>query len=311
MAVFYDIHTPPQFNKAVLTVGTFDGVHKGHVAILNEVVKHAEAAGGESVLITFDPHPRKFLFPHQPLGIITPLSVKLELIKNIGITHTVVMPFTQEFANLSATAYIQRFLVDVFHPHSIIIGYDHRFGHDRLGDINMLRHYAAKHLYQLVEIPAQLIDAAAVSSTRIRHALRDGRVEDAAQMLNRKYTLKGTVVHGNKLGRTIGYPTANLEPVDKDQIVPAIGIYAIKARLGTEYYDGMLSIGYNPTVTNKKEIKIEANLFDFDADIYGHELELYFVSRLRDEQKFASLDDLKHQLHLDKITTLDALKRHS
>lgn len=310
MAVFYDIHTPPEFNKAVITVGTFDGVHKGHVAILTEVVKHAEAAGGESVLITFDPHPRKLLFPHQPLGIITPLQVKLDLIKKIGITHTVVVPFTTEFANLSATAYIQRFLVGIFHPHSIVIGYDHRFGHDRLGDINMLKHYATKHIYELVEIPAQLIDAAAISSTRIRQAIKEGRIENAIHMLGRPYSLKSTVVHGNKLGRTLGYPTANLEPVNKDQIVPATGIYAVTARLGEETYDGMMSIGYNPTVTTKKELKLEANLFGFDKDIYGQELEVFFIKKLRDEQKFPSLDDLVQQLHLDKINTIEALKNH-
>ncbi len=311
MAVFYDIHTPPQFNKAVITVGTFDGVHQGHVAILNEVVKHANEVGGESVLITFDPHPRKLLFPHQPLGIITPLSTKLALIKEIGISHTMVVPFTKDFANQSATAYIQKFLVGIFHPHSIVIGYDHRFGHDRLGDINMLKHYALKHEYSMIEIPAQLIEAAAVSSTRIRHAIKDGRIEDAAHMLGRKYTLKGAVVHGNKLGRTIGYPTANLEPVDKDQIVPGMGIYAITARYGSEVYDGMMSIGFNPTVTDKKELKIEANLFNFDKDIYGQELEISFVKKLRNEQKFASLNELTHQLHLDKLNTIEALKRDS
>ena len=309
MAVFYDIHHPPQFNKAVITVGTFDGVHKGHAAILKKVVDHAREAGGESVLITFDPHPRKLLFPHQPLGMITPLSAKLALIKEIGITHTVVVPFTKDFANLSATGYIQKFLVDIFHPESIVIGYDHRFGHDRLGDINMLKHYAAKHLYELIEIPPQLIEAAAISSTRIRQAIKEGRISDANQMLGRDYTLKGVVVHGNKLGRTLGYPTANLQPIDKDQIIPAIGIYAITATLEKETYCGMLSIGYNPTVTDKKELKIEANLFDFERDIYGRELEIGFVRKLREEQKFASLEDLKHQLHLDKIITLEVLKQ--
>jgi riboflavin kinase/FMN adenylyltransferase len=310
MAIFYDISKLPKFNKAVLTVGTFDGVHKGHAAILQEVVQHARDTGGESVLITFDPHPRKLLFPHQPLGIITPLDVKLALLKEIGITHTVVVPFTTEFANFSATAYIQKFLVDIFHPHSIVIGYDHRFGHDRLGDINMLRHYATKHAYELVEIPAQLIEAAAVSSTRIRHAIKDGFVEEAANMLGRWYPLTGLVVEGNQLGRTIGYPTANLEPVDKDQIIPGNGIYAIVAKYDGQSYRGMMSIGFNPTVTNKREVKLEANLFGFDKDIYGKYLEVAFVKRLRNEEKFDSIEDLTKQLHLDKVYSLEVLKNN-
>ena len=307
MAIFTDIHHLPDFKNAVLTIGTFDGVHKGHRAILQEVVNHARAAGGESVLLTFEPHPRKLLFPDQPLGIITPLDKKVELITAAGIDHVVVVPFTREFANLSAQEYIERFMVGKFHPHSIIIGYDHHFGHDRKGNIHLLKEYAAVYNYELVEIPAQLIDEAAVSSTKIRHAITAGHIEDAAHMLARPYSLTGTVVHGNKLGRTIGYPTANLQPTDHEQIIPAIGIYAIRAQHHGMLYDAMLSIGYNPTVTDKKELRIEANIFDFDKDIYGDELTLIFIKRLRDEQKFESLDALVAQLHKDKEETIVAL----
>jgi len=300
MAIFHDIQHLPHFNNPVLTTGTFDGVHKGHRAILREVVNHASQVSGESVLLTFEPHPRKLLFPDQPLGIITPLSEKMQLITATGIQHIVVVPFTKEFASLSAQEYIRNFMVDIFHPHSIVIGYDHRFGHDRKGDIKLLEYYADEYQYELIEIPAQLIEDAAVSSTKIRHAITDGHMEEASHMLGRDYALKGTVVHGNKLGRKLGYPTANLHPLDPDQIIPALGIYAIRATHNGISYNGMLSIGYNPTVTDKKERRIEANLFHFGQDIYGDTLEIQFIKKLRDEQKFDSLEALKAQLHLDK-----------
>jgi riboflavin kinase / FMN adenylyltransferase len=307
MAIFFDTQQLPLFKNAVLTVGFFDGVHKGHKAILREVVNHAKMVGGESIVLTFEPHPRKLLFPDQRLGIITPLDEKLQLIGDAGIEHIIVVPFTKEFSNLSAQEYIENFLVGIFHPHSIVIGYDHRFGHDRKGDLNLLKQYAPSFHYELIEIPEQLIDEATVSSTKIRAAITEGRITDVSHMLGRNYSLKGTVVHGNKLGRTLGYPTANLHPMEHEQIIPAIGIYAIQAAHRGIQYNGMLSIGYNPTVTDKKELRIEANLFDFDKDIYGDTLEISFIKKLRDEQKFDSLEALKEQLHKDKEETKKAI----
>jgi riboflavin kinase / FMN adenylyltransferase len=308
MAIFDDIRSLPRFRNAVITIGTFDGVHLGHKAILKEVAAHAQKVNGESVLLTFEPHPRKLLFPDQPLGIITPLSQKLKFITEAGIQHVVIVPFTLQFAALSAHDYVKDFLVGIFHPHSIVIGYDHRFGHDRTGDLKLLEQYTRKFGFELTEIAVQLIDDAAVSSTKIRKAIQEGRVNQAAEMLGRNYSLIGTVTHGNKLGRTLGYPTANLNPVDKDQIIPANGIYAIRALHGNIMYDGMMSIGFNPTVSDTKELKIEANLFEFDSDIYGDDLEIFFVDKLRDEQKFESLDALVQQLHNDKIHAVDLLK---
>ena len=307
MAVFFNIQELPEFRKAVLTIGTFDGVHKGHRAILQEVVNHAKSVKGESVLLTFEPHPRKLLFPDQPLGIITPLHQKLQLITDAGIQHVVVVPFTREFANLSAQEYIENFMVGVFHPHSIIIGYDHRFGHDRKGDIQLLEKMEQDYGYELIEIPEQLIDDAAVSSTKIRNAITEGKMEEATHMLGRNYSFSGRVMHGNKLGRTLGYPTANLKPEEKEQIIPALGIYAIQATYKGSQYNGMMSIGYNPTVTDKKELRIEANLFDFDKEIYGEIIEVIFFKKLRDEQKFDSLDALKEQLHKDKEESMQLL----
>lgn len=307
MAVFFDIDHLPEFKNVVLTIGTFDGVHQGHKAILQKVTEHAKAVNGESVLITFDPHPRKLLFPHQPLGIITPLSQKLQLITDASIQHIVVVPFTKEFSEFSAQQYIEDFLVRRFHPHSIVIGYDHRFGHDRRGDLSLLEQYAAQYNYELIEIPAQLIEDATVSSTKIRQAINNGDMEYVSHMLGRNYSLSGVVVHGNQLGRTIGYPTANLQPSDTEQIIPGIGIYAIYAIYDGIQYSAMLSIGYNPTVTDKKELRIEANIFDFDKDIYGQQLTIVFIKRLRGEEKFSSLDALTDQLHKDKEDTLQVI----
>ncbi len=307
MAVYYDINKVPTFTNAVITIGAYDGVHDGHKAILRKVAARAREVNGESILITFEPHPRKLLFPDKPLGIITPLAEKIDYALETGIEHIVVAPFTREFSAMSAHDYIEQFLARVFKPHTIIIGYDHRFGHDRAGGIELLIKYAPEYGYELIEIPAQLIDEAAVSSTKIRNAIREGNMQLAAHMLGRPYSVAGTVAHGAKLGRTIGYPTANLNPAEPDQLLPCNGVYAILATHNGRTHKGMASIGYNPTVTDKKELRIEGNLFDFASEIYGDAITFQFIKRLRDEQKFDSLAALTHQLHLDKENTLEVL----
>jgi riboflavin kinase/FMN adenylyltransferase len=299
MAVHFNTNELPRFSKAVITIGTFDGVHLGHKTILQEVVRHAKEVNGESVLITFEPHPRKLIFPNQPLKLLTPLKEKIALISNEGIEHIVVVPFTRDFSNLTAGQYIEDFLVKNFQPESIVIGYDHHFGYDRTGNIELLKKYADTLGYKVYEISAQLIDEAAVSSTKIREALNEGRVADAAHMLGRNYCLGGHVIGGAKLGRTIGYPTANLLPEDPEQLIPANGVYTIKATWNKETYGGMLNIGHRPTVDKDMKLHIEAHLFEFDKDIYDEHLELAFVLRLRDEVKFPSVDALKEQLHKD------------
>jgi riboflavin kinase/FMN adenylyltransferase len=307
MAIFRHIGELPAFHNTVLTIGTFDGVHAGHRTILNEVIRHAREEGGESVLITFEPHPRKLLFPDQPLKLITPLEDKLQLIIEAGIEHVVVVPFTRAFSELSATEYIQHFLVHYFRPQSIIIGYDHHFGHDRTGNIEMLKQYEQVFDFTVHEIPAQLIEEAAVSSTKIRRALEAGHVQEAAQMLGHHYTLKGEVIHGAKRGRTIGYPTANIHPSDPEQLVPATGVYAVRVQHAGTWYGGMLNIGYNPTVTDEGRLHIEVHIFDFDKQVYGDTLEIAFIARLRDELKFNSLDELVQALHNDKAAALGKL----
>jgi len=307
MAIFYDINNLPAFKNPVITIGTFDGVHLGHHVILQQVVAHAKEVKGESVLLTFEPHPRKLLFPDQSLKLITPLQQKLGLITSAGIDHVIVVPFTRDFANLSAEEYILDFLVKKFCPNSIIIGYDHQFGHDRRGNIKLLEAHAGDCNYRVYEISAQLIDEAAVSSTKIRHALQDGHVKEAAHMLGRPYSIKGKVVKGAQLGRTIGYPTANIQPSDPEQLVPANGVYAIRAEYDGRTYNGMLNIGVRPTVSKELTLHIEANLFDFTGDLYDHELEISFIDRLRNEEKFPSIDALKEQLGKDKVAAQKVL----
>lgn len=308
MAVYYGTEALPSFKNAVVTIGTFDGVHKGHRAILLNVAERAMSVGGESILITFDPHPRKLLFPNESLGIITPLEQKLDLVQSIGIQHVVVVPFTREFASLSAREYVEDFLVHFFHPHTIIIGYDHRFGHDRTGNIDLLQELAPQFGFEMMEIPAQLIDQATVSSTKIRNAVMGGNAGEASSMLGRPFSFKGRVVYGRQLGRQLGYPTANLELTDPDQVMPGAGVYTVRVKSGGVLYGGMMNIGKNPTVSANDSLKVEVNLFDFARDIYGEIIEVFIAFKIRNEMKFSSLDDLKFELSMDKIKSIEILQ---
>jgi riboflavin kinase / FMN adenylyltransferase len=300
MAVFHHLSNFPAFRNPVVTIGSFDGVHHGHKVILSEVVKAARAVDGESILITFEPHPRKIIHPEEPLGLLTSPEQKISLIEQEGIDHIVVVPFTRDFSMLSAKEYVEDFLLKNFNPHTIIIGYDHRFGHSREGNIALLKSLCP-HSVHIIEISAQLIDDATVSSTKIRNALLQGNVHEASEMLERPFSYKATVIHGNKIGRTIGYPTANLQPVYPDILIPGIGIYAVMIEWDGNLYQGMMSIGYRPTVTEERTITVEVNILDFNEDIYGQNLTVYFVQYIRGEEKFDSLEALKEQIALDEV----------
>lgn len=308
MAVYYSVKDLPRFNSVVVTIGSFDGLHTGHQTILDTVKNHAKQIGGESVVITFEPHPRKLIFPDLPISILTPTDKKIQLMTSEGINHVVVVPFTHDFAAQTADEYIADFLVRFFQPAAIVIGYDHHFGNDRKGNIELLKAVQKKYGFDVVEIPAQQIEDAAISSTKIRKALSDGSVEDAAQMLGRCYSLAGKVVRGVQLGRTIGFPTANIAPSHSEQLIPANGVYAIKVIHAGSVYDAMLNIGVRPTVSSEMKLHIEAHIFDFDQDIYNEQLDMEFVARLRDEQKFSSVDELKKQLSIDAENALSILR---
>lgn len=287
---------------SVLTVGTFDGVHKGHHAILEQVVSTAKKEGCPGVIITFHPHPRSVVGQGKTMELLTPIAERIALLKSFGIDEVVVVPFTEAFAALTPEAYIGEFLVKIFAPKAIVTGYDHHFGKGRSGNFDTLARFAQVFNYRLSEISATTIDEAAVSSTKIRNALREGRVAEAARMLGRPYSITGTVVKGKQLGRTIGFPTANVVPLEPAQLIPAEGVYAgIAEGENGLRKRAMINIGRRPTVEVAGERTIEANLLDgFNGDLYDWQLRISFVERLREEQKFPSLDALKAQLAEDQ-----------
>jgi riboflavin kinase / FMN adenylyltransferase len=308
MKVHTDTAALPVFKKAVITIGTFDGVHLGHRQIIGQLKKEAARIGGETVLVTFDPHPRKIV-DTRPLQLINTLPEKTALLEAQGIDHLVVVPFTPAFSSQPAEAYVEDFLVGRFHPHTVIIGYDHRFGKGRGGDFKLLEKYAASDTFELIEIPGQLIDDVTISSTRIREALLQGRLDEARGFLGYDFFFTGGVMEGNKLGRTIGYPTANLHIADSDKLVPGNGVYAVQVHgpgLTAPFMKGMMNIGIRPTVDGTKRV-IEVNIFDFSGDIYGQNLLVTIKKYLRPEQKFNGLDALKEQLAKDKAASLEAL----
>jgi len=309
MKVHYDIEQLPEFRNAIITIGTFDGVHMGHRQIIDKLKAEAKANDGETVIITFHPHPRKVV-SSAILGIrlINTLSERIEILTRLGINHLVVVPFTEVFANQPAEDYIKNFLVDKFHPHTIIIGYDHRFGRDRLGDYRLLEKKVTEYNYQLKEIPKHVLENIAISSTNIRQAILHNDIATADTLLGYEFFFSGVVVHGDKIGRKLGYPTANLKINDDEKIIPGNGIYAVYAQPEgyTERLKGMMSIGFRPTVDGKKRV-VEVNIFDFDTEIYGQTLKVFVKKYLREEIKFNGLEELVQQMDQDKINSLKVL----
>lgn len=309
MQVHYNIEELPVFRNAVITIGTFDGVHMGHRQVLDRLKAEATINDGESVVITFHPHPRKVI-SSTILGIrlINTLDEKIELLRQLAIDHLVIVPFTDAFANQPAEDYIQNFLVAKFHPHTIIIGYDHRFGRDRSGDYRLLEKKAAIYNYQLKEIPKHILENISISSTNIRQAILHNDIATADKLLGYEFFFSGTVVHGDKLGRKLGYPTANLKIDDEEKITPGNGIYAVYAQPegAGQRLKGMMSIGFRPTVDGKKRV-IEVNIFDFDKEIYDQKLKVFVKKYLREEVKFDGLDALVKQIDQDKVDSLKVL----
>ena len=311
MKVYTDITHLSPFRHAVVTIGSFDGVHLGHRQIIHQLIREAEKVDGETVIITFHPHPRTILKPSSSIRLITTLQEKTELLEQMGVDNLVVVPFEEKFANLSASGYIEDFLIHHFHPYTLIIGHDHRFGKGREGDFRLLEQYAQAAAFHLIEIPQHVLHKAGISSTRIREELLHGNMEQANELLGYPYYFRGTVVTGNKLGRTIGYPTANIMVNDSQKIVPGKGVYAVGFQIDDQQWTGksfrgMMNIGVRPTIDGTREV-IEVNLFDFEADIYGKPVRVSVHQRLREEKKFAGLDELKEQLAKDKVQAQQAL----
>lgn len=290
--------------NAVVTIGTFDGVHLGHQEILTTVMNEAKKRQGESVLFTFDPHPRTILFPKQePLKLIQTREEKLKKLASIGIENVVIYPFTEDFAKWPAKAFVEKILIKGLKAKQIIIGYDHQFGKDREGNLTFLKNYADKGFFELKEIPAEQIDEVSISSSKIRNALLSGDVSMANSYLGAPFELGGVIKKGLQNGRKIGFPTANIQLQNQQKIIPADGVYAVRFTCLERVHLGMMNIGWRPTIDEiKTERKLEVNLFDFDDDIYDQFGRIELIKYIRPEQKFANLESLKNQLSSDEKT---------
>ena len=335
MLVHTDIKYLPLFKNAVVTIGTFDGVHTGHLQIIRQLKKEAANINGESVIITFHPHPRMVIDAsakaslrenYEEIKLLNTLSEKIELLQNQDIDHLVIVPFTLAFSEQSAEEYILDFLVSKFHPHTIIIGYDHHFGKNRQGNYKLLELYQSKGNFTVKEIPEHVLHNVIISSTKIRQALGESDIATANEYLGYPYFFEGKVIEGDKLGRTLGYPTANILITDNNKLVPGNGVYAVKVLISeppgskkTEPHSsyrsqapdrislkGMMNIGVRPTLGGTKKV-IEVNIFDFDTSIYGQTLRICVRYFLRTEVKFNGLDALKEQLLADKNNALTLL----
>ncbi|MFT6845962.1 MAG: riboflavin kinase/FMN adenylyltransferase [Flavobacteriales bacterium] len=293
----------------VMTTGTFDGVHLGHRVIIDRLNLEAKAIKGESVLLTFFPHPRMVLFPDDHgLQLLNSLDEKLALLKAAGIEHVIVQPFTKEFSKLSALAYVKEILVNSIGVKKMVVGYDHHFGNHREGNFDLLKEYALLYEFEVAEIPVQELNEVNVSSTKVRNALLAGDVSLANSFLSSNYQLGGVVKKGKQLGATIGFPTANIMPINDYKLIPAVGVYAVKVTWANETYNGMMNIGHNPTVENNSHLQLEVHILDFQQNIYGESITVTFFDRIRNEQKFDTLEALQQQLHHDKIQTLEMLQ---
>lgn len=308
MVVHTDIADFKGVRRPVLTTGTFDGVHRGHRAIIDRLIARARKEDGESVLFTFHPHPRMVLFPgDDDLKLLSTQEEKRALLEAAGLDHLLVVPFSRQFSRMHAVDYVRDLLVGAIGARAIVIGYDHRFGRNREGDITLLRQLGEVHGIAVEEIPAQEVDHVKVSSTKIRQALHTGDAHAARELLGYPYPLSGVVVKGDQLGRTIGYPTANIGAIDPVKLIPGDGVYAVEVELRDGILQGMLYIGERPTVSGGLHRTVEVNIFGLDRDLYGEAITVRFLHRIRGDQRFAGLHELKEQLHIDKRSALELL----
>lgn len=285
----------------VVTIGSFDGVHKGHVQVIHSLRKVAARLGGESVIISFEPHPREVLYPMEKRpGMLTTLDEKIRILTACGVEHLIIMPFTLELAALDYADFVRHILVEKIGMKGLVVGYDHRFGKNREGTFGKLECLAKEYGFYLEQEKVYEENCVNISSTKIRNALLTGDIAQANDFLGYGYSLTGTVVAGDKIGRTIGFPTANVRLEGERKQLPAAGVYAVRVAIGETVRKGMLNIGIRPTVSTAGTLRIEVHIFDFDRDIYGEEMTITLVARIRGEQKFKHIEELKQQLLSDR-----------
>ena len=301
-----------QFKSSIstaVTIGTFDGVHIGHRKILERLINDAKQKGLKSTVLTFFPHPRMVLQKDTEIKLLNTRKEKIEILEHLGLDYLIIHPFTKEFSRLSATEFVRDLLVNALSTKKIIIGYDHRFGRNRNASIHDLIGFGNSFDFEVDEIPAQEIDDVSVSSTKIRNALLDGDITTANNYLGYEYMLSGTIKSGKGLGKTFGFPTANIHIEESYKLIPKNGVYVVKGRLSSGEYFGMMNIGQNPTVKGKGQ-SIEVHFFHLDENLYDMEIRVQLLHRLRDEHKFDSIDDLKRQLERDKQNSLQLIAEH-
>ncbi|MCS6903830.1 MAG: bifunctional riboflavin kinase/FAD synthetase [Bacteroidia bacterium] len=306
MITFFSLSSYKSEAPAIATIGTFDGVHVGHLKLLNALRQKAQQLAGETVVVTFEPHPKHVLYPHIPLKLLQTLPEKQARLALSGIDKLLVIPFTLEFSQITSEQFIKEILVDILKVKAIIVGHDHRFGKNRSGSLEDIQRGGKLYNFEVERINALEINNTIISSTQIRTALQNGEVTLANRYLGYPYSLSGAIIEGQHLGKAIGFPTANLYIENPYKLIPAVGVYAVKVYYHNIQYLGMCNIGYKPTV-GTQSLSIEVHVFDFQKQIYGETLRLEFVARIRNELKFDSLLELKKQLEKDKITALQLL----
>lgn len=301
MRIFEGIESLGKIKNPVVTIGTFDGVHLGHQKIIEQLNLEADKIGGESVLLTFDPHPRTVLFPeNHHVKLIQSLDEKFQVLEKFNLKNVVLVPFTKEFSELSAIDFVEQILVGNLKAKKVVIGYDHQFGRNREGNIEFLKSVYKNYGFEVIEIPAKSIDEINISSTKIRDSLLKGDVETAKLFLSRPYEISGKVIKGNQLGRTLGFPTANLELGCDLKLIPADGVYAVRVNVNDELHFGVMNIGNKPTISSTNKKSVEVFIFDFDRDIYELRITLFFDKHLRGEKKFINLEELKKAISNDE-----------
>jgi riboflavin kinase / FMN adenylyltransferase len=298
--VYHDLPEIKKIPKAVVTVGTFDGLHIGHQKVIGQLVKSAGLLGGTSVVVTFFPHPRRVLQPGFDLKMIISRKEKVLLFEKLGVDVLICIEFTKQFAETTSEEFVRKYLVEPIQPVKIILGYDHHFGKDRKGNLDFLKMMGEKYNFDVEKVEMQDIEKAAVSSSKIREAIRRGDMKTVSRFLGYHFSISGKVVKGNQLGRTIGFPTANVKPDEPDKIIPEYGVYAVLVELDNKLYKGMSNIGIRPTL-DYHPLTIEAHIFDFDQDIYGREITIYFLEHTLPEKKVRDFELLRRRLIIDRI----------
>lgn len=303
MKIYSTLQDFKPIKNAVVTIGTFDGVHCGHNVVIEQLKKAAKKINGETVVLTFFPHPRMVVFPDDnDLRLLNTITERTELLEKAGIDHLIIHRFTKEFSRISAVDFVRTILADGLNAKKVIIGYDHHFGRNREGNFEDLKMFGELYGFSVEEIPAQDIQQINISSTKIRSSLIEGEINAANQFLGHPYFLKGKVVEGEKIGRAMGFPTANIEVDAWYKLIPKNGVYAVKVEVRGSFYNGMLNIGNRPTVNGKAQT-IEVHIFNFNTEIYSETIVIHFIARIRNEITFDDLTQLKNQLTLDKITS--------